>query len=119
MFLIRLRRIMDYSEVALQRELAEIRKMPVRTREERRRVHLETLSVCVLNAIICFSFFWVAIAGICILIWFFQKTRVIWSTLVLLGVIIGESIDLRSKPDAGKVWAERNWFLDFVVGQLN
>ena len=115
MFLARLRRIMDYSEISLQRELSEIRKKPIRTKEERRKVHFEMLGVCVMNAIVCFSFFWMAIAEICVLLWIFNKTWVVISSLIVIGVIISESFDFRSKQDAGKMWAERNRVLDFIV----
>lgn len=111
----KLRKIMDYSAVSLQRALKEIQKMPVTTKEERRKVRTETLLAYTSNAITCFMFFWIAIASICILLVIFQRTKVVLSTVVVICIIVAESFDFRSKPDAGKLWAEKSELLNFVV----
>lgn len=111
----KLRKIMDYSAVSLQRALKEIQKMPVTTKEERRKVRTETFLAYVSNTITCFMFFWIAIASICILLAIFQRTKVVLSTVVVICIIVAESFDFRSKPDAGKLWAEKSELLNFVV----
>lgn len=109
------KRLFYSAEISLLRELAEIRKLPVRTNEERKKARRAETEAYLYHALTCSMFFWINIIIICILIWIFQRYRVTIATLIFILIMIWDWLVPRLKPSDETLWAERNTILNFVI----